>query len=69
MKVEKRGNGFIVVSGSRKFCFFVDHNSSCWTLRNTGDVQQFATEQAANDVIAELKMRTKIRRNERKAQP
>lgn len=63
MQIEPTPDGrFIITKGKRRqaFCFFVDHDSSCWTTR--GGHVTFSTKLGAETALTELRRRDKIRR-------
>jgi hypothetical protein len=62
MKVVKENDHWVIASGQRKFCFFVDHDRSSWTNKFYGGKREFATLASAEEALVEIRRRMAMRR-------
>jgi hypothetical protein len=62
MRIEQDSKGFFISKGKgwreSFFCFFVDANKSCWTMKQRRKAQHWATEAEAREAFAELRRRS-----------
>lgn len=66
MRIEKELEYFVIYRGNGRresaFCFFVDHDKSCWTAVRPWEARRFNSLESAEECLAELRHRARLRK-------